>query len=276
MRSKSSYSMAMILAAGFFLLFPQPVFGLDFYEFNDYLGLCPVSKTLTLVSDGGSYVATVQDPIKFGKICPQTEEGKRVLMYKLDPDHWLVRIDGGEVQFRFEDCGYAPAKGDKFQLTKICDDCPGRQGRGGRWGGSGGSSGGPGGAGGADGTGGPGGMSRDGSGAGGEPENYVIFDFDKDIVKPPYFYIIDNIIRDLKADPEAQVVLQGHTCSIGSQTYNLNLSRKRAQAVRQYMIRNGIAARRIITMGFGYDKPFAGNGTADGRSQNRRVEFIVR
>ncbi len=249
-----------ILMISLFLLFPAMAFPMDFYEFNDYLGLCPVSKTLTQISDRGSYLATVQDSDKFAKICPRIENGKRVLMHKLDPDHWLIRIDASEIQFRFEDLGYAPTRGGRFRLTKLCDTCPSRPARSpaaataddaGR-----GSAGAP--------------------GSGEEPQKYVIFDFDKDIVKPPYFYVINEIIKDLKADPSAKVTINGHTCSIGPKKYNLTLSQKRALAVKRYMIQKGIAANRIVTQGFGYDKPFAGNGTADGRSQNRRVEFMLR
>ena len=74
---------------------------------------------------------------------------------------------------------------------------------------------------------------------------------------------------------ERQIVVEGHTDSRGSNSYNENLSRKRAEAVRTFLISKGISANRIVAVGKGESQPIANNRTADGRANNRRVEIIV-
>jgi outer membrane protein OmpA-like peptidoglycan-associated protein len=74
---------------------------------------------------------------------------------------------------------------------------------------------------------------------------------------------------------ERQIVVEGHTDSRGSNAYNENLSRKRAEAVRTFLISKGISANRIVAVGKGESQPVANNRTADGRANNRRVEIVV-
>jgi OOP family OmpA-OmpF porin len=76
-------------------------------------------------------------------------------------------------------------------------------------------------------------------------------------------------------NPAYKLFIQGHTDSQGDNAMNLDLSKRRAAAVRQYLISKGIAGERMRTQGFGETRPVADNGTAAGRAKNRRVEFKV-
>lgn len=75
--------------------------------------------------------------------------------------------------------------------------------------------------------------------------------------------------------PDAKIVVEGHTDSQGSQDFNLELSAKRAQAVRDYLASHGVAPDRISSEGMGFSRPIADNKTAEGRANNRRVEIVV-
>jgi outer membrane protein OmpA-like peptidoglycan-associated protein len=77
------------------------------------------------------------------------------------------------------------------------------------------------------------------------------------------------------SDRTAQIVVEGHTDSKGSDTYNLELSARRAEAVRSYLVSRGIDAGRIRAEGLGLTRPVADNTSAEGRANNRRVEIVV-
>ena len=101
---------------------------------------------------------------------------------------------------------------------------------------------------------------------------HVEFDFDKDSVRPEYHSAIKKVANFLKAYPKATAVLEGHTDGTGTDEYNLNLSKKRAESIKKYLVdKFGISASRISTRGFGESKPVATNDTKEGRQQNRRV-----
>ena len=76
-------------------------------------------------------------------------------------------------------------------------------------------------------------------------------------------------------NPDAAIVVEGHTDAQGSQTFNLDLSTRRAQAVRDYLASHGVAPDRIRSEGLGFSRPIADNKTAEGRANNRRVEIVV-
>jgi len=101
----------------------------------------------------------------------------------------------------------------------------------------------------------------------------VLFDFDKDTIKPEAFAQLDAICEILEKNPAMSVELQGHTDNIGSKKYNMDLSQRRANSVANYIVDKGIARNRLATTGFGFDKPVALNSTDYGRSLNRRVEI---
>ena len=79
----------------------------------------------------------------------------------------------------------------------------------------------------------------------------------------------------LKENPELFVEMSGHTSMEGLPERNLDLSLRRAQAVKAYLVRRGIEDRRILTVGHGSDVPIADNNTEDGRRRNRRIEFRI-
>ncbi|MES0873475.1 OmpA family protein [Sinimarinibacterium thermocellulolyticum] len=101
----------------------------------------------------------------------------------------------------------------------------------------------------------------------------VNFENDSAVLTPESREILDGVADSLKSQPNLRVEIGGHTDSIGNDTYNDILSRQRAEAVRQYLIARGVAADRLVAMGYGEFKPIDSNETAEGRAKNRRVEF---
>lgn len=85
--------------------------------------------------------------------------------------------------------------------------------------------------------------------------------------------ILDRVVDRLKANPEVRVEVAGHTDSTGTAAVNDQLSKARADSVRDYLASRGAAASRMETKGYGSSRPIADNGTAAGRAQNRRVEL---
>jgi OOP family OmpA-OmpF porin len=83
------------------------------------------------------------------------------------------------------------------------------------------------------------------------------------------------LVTFLQKNPDCQVMIEGHTDSVGSDAYNLELSQRRADAVRDFLMQNGVKAAQITTRGYGKMSPVASNDTAAGRQQNRRVEIII-
>jgi outer membrane protein OmpA-like peptidoglycan-associated protein len=78
-----------------------------------------------------------------------------------------------------------------------------------------------------------------------------------------------------KSNPESRIVVEGHTDAQGKADFNQDLSMRRAQAVREYLVSRGIAADRISAQGMGSTRPIAPNNNPEGRANNRRVEIIV-
>jgi len=104
----------------------------------------------------------------------------------------------------------------------------------------------------------------------------VEFDFDKSTIKKGYYNDINSLVKVMKDYPDLNVVIEGHTDSVGNDAYNKKLSQRRAESVKKYMVENGgIDANRLKAEGFGESKPIASNKTKEGRQQNRRVEAAV-
>ncbi|WP_372974472.1 OmpA family protein, partial [Muriicola sp.] len=82
-----------------------------------------------------------------------------------------------------------------------------------------------------------------------------------------------DIIKILNEYPTAKFTVEGHTDSVGSEKLNQELSEKRANSVRDFLVNEGIAADRLTAVGYGESKPIASNNTRAGRTQNRRVEI---
>jgi outer membrane protein OmpA-like peptidoglycan-associated protein len=102
------------------------------------------------------------------------------------------------------------------------------------------------------------------------------FAFNKATLTPEGRQHVDHAVEILRDNPNIAVSVEGHTDSVGSDAYNMKLSQRRADAVRDYMVAHGIAADRITTEAFGETRPVASNDTAAGRAENRRVEIIAR
>jgi outer membrane protein OmpA-like peptidoglycan-associated protein len=103
----------------------------------------------------------------------------------------------------------------------------------------------------------------------------VLFDFDRASLKPDAREKLAKVSGILLAYPTLHVSVEGHTDSVGTDEYNLKLSERRADAVRDYLTSNGISSANVSALGLGKDGPVASNDTAVGRQQNRRVEMVV-
>lgn len=104
----------------------------------------------------------------------------------------------------------------------------------------------------------------------------VFFKFNKWDVDPKSYVVLDEVYDTLMAAPSIKVWVDGHTDSKGSHRYNKKLSQKRVESVAKYLRDKGIAAERLEPRGFGEEQPIADNKTADGRAENRRVEFNLK
>ena len=104
----------------------------------------------------------------------------------------------------------------------------------------------------------------------------VLFGFDQDRLKPTAESTLSGIVQKMRDNTSYHVELIGHTDAIGPETYNLELSKQRAEAVRDLLIEKGIAAERITTDWKGENAPVASNATADGRAENRRTDITLK
>ena len=108
-----------------------------------------------------------------------------------------------------------------------------------------------------------------------EIKQTVYFDTSRATIKRVSFPLLNEVAQALTDNPAIKVEIQGHTDSQGSARSNLRLSQKRAESVRAYLIKRSIASGRMVARGYGKEVPIADNRTAEGRSQNRRVEFVI-
>ncbi len=103
----------------------------------------------------------------------------------------------------------------------------------------------------------------------------VSFDFNSARIKSTFYSPLNKMADIMNRYPRTQIVIVGHTDSVGSEQYNFDLSHRRAIAVADYLVSRGVAAPRLGTEGRGELEPIAGNDTDAGRAQNRRVEVFV-
>ena len=103
----------------------------------------------------------------------------------------------------------------------------------------------------------------------------VSFDYDSATVRPGLYSEIDRIANVLIKYPQTLIRVEGHTDSTGSESYNMNLSQRRADSVKNLIVQRGLSTTRIETMPYGETMPIADNSTEAGRAMNRRVEIKV-
>ena len=99
------------------------------------------------------------------------------------------------------------------------------------------------------------------------------FEFDSARLTADSTASLNEAVKILKRHSDLKVEIAGHTDSVGNDDYNMGLSKRRAQAVADYLIANGANAANIVVKGYGETDPVADNGTSEGRAANRRVEL---
>jgi outer membrane protein OmpA-like peptidoglycan-associated protein len=103
----------------------------------------------------------------------------------------------------------------------------------------------------------------------------VTFATNSTTISPAMRSVLDGVAQNLVDRPQSLIDVMGHTDSTGADAYNLDLSRRRAESVANYLVSRGVARARIETIGYGEQYPIADNTTEAGRAQNRRVEIRI-
>jgi peptidoglycan-associated lipoprotein len=111
--------------------------------------------------------------------------------------------------------------------------------------------------------------------AGADNIQKILFDFDSYLLTPVSKDILQKNARALQAQPEMHIIIEGHTDERGSNTYNLALGEKRAQAARTYLQTLGVTAERIKVVSYGEEKPALNGDNEETWAQNRRAEFVT-
>jgi outer membrane protein OmpA-like peptidoglycan-associated protein len=105
--------------------------------------------------------------------------------------------------------------------------------------------------------------------------NNVFFEFGKAAILPSSYPDLDLLVKILKENPTLRIEIAGHTDNRGSKEKNLQVSRDRARTLKSYLVKKGIDPERIETVGYGASRPIASNDTEEGRTRNRRVEYVI-
>lgn len=103
----------------------------------------------------------------------------------------------------------------------------------------------------------------------------ITFAFDSASLNPSFRPTLDKLAATMNEYNQNTVTIAGHTDSVGNPSYNMNLSRDRADSVRNYLVSRGVASNRINVVAYGQTRPIADNNSDYGRQQNRRVELTV-
>lgn len=105
----------------------------------------------------------------------------------------------------------------------------------------------------------------------------IHFAFDSAAIQPIGKAVLDaRVVPALRANPDVKIRVAGHTDSTGPADYNMGLSLRRAESVRDYLVSQGISITRLSVLGKGEEQPIASNDTTAGRADNRRVEFEIK
>jgi outer membrane protein OmpA-like peptidoglycan-associated protein len=102
----------------------------------------------------------------------------------------------------------------------------------------------------------------------------IHFAFDKDVIRPESFPVLDAVVEVLQKNPNIKIEVQGHTDNKGGDKYNKSLSDRRAASVVRYLVQHGVPQERLTSRGYGFDRPIVPNDTAQNRALNRRVQFV--
>ncbi|MCP4603706.1 MAG: OmpA family protein [Proteobacteria bacterium] len=103
----------------------------------------------------------------------------------------------------------------------------------------------------------------------------VYFDTGKAILKPQSYPNLEDLLEVMKTKTTTRIELSGHTDNAGDASANLKLSKERANAVKNYLVKKGVSAKRIDAVGYGQTRPIASNKTSFGRKKNRRTEVRI-
>ena len=103
----------------------------------------------------------------------------------------------------------------------------------------------------------------------------VTFASDSANITSSFYSALNGIAQSLNNYPETRIQVNGYTDSTGNDAHNQELSQRRANAVAQYLVAQGVSSSRIVANGFGSSNPIASNSTQEGRLQNRRVEIKI-
>jgi outer membrane protein OmpA-like peptidoglycan-associated protein len=103
----------------------------------------------------------------------------------------------------------------------------------------------------------------------------VTFDFDSASLRPEFFEVLDSVALVVNEFEQTVLIIDGHTDALGSERYNLELSRQRAESVERYLVSRQVRPVRLAAYGYGEQYPIADNDSEAGRAQNRRVELTL-
>lgn len=103
----------------------------------------------------------------------------------------------------------------------------------------------------------------------------ILFDIDKSDLKPAAQTNLHNLAVSMRENLETNISIIGHTDSTGSAEHNMDLSIRRAESVKSYLVADSVSASRLTTVGKGETEPIASNSTPEGRAKNRFVEIVI-
>jgi len=104
----------------------------------------------------------------------------------------------------------------------------------------------------------------------------VYFDFDRSTLRPDALRLLDDAVAKLQANPGKNIIIEGHTCSIGTAEYNLALGERRARSVLDYLTSRGVGSNRLETRSYGEERPKFDNDKEETRRLNRRAALVVK
>ena len=104
----------------------------------------------------------------------------------------------------------------------------------------------------------------------------VYFDFDRSSLRQEALRLLDDAVAKLQANPTKTMIIEGHTCNIGTAEYNLALGERRARSVQTYMVSRGIPASRLEIISYGEERPKFDNAREETRRLNRRAALTIK